>query len=296
MSSKNQFTEDVALLPPEGQLDLTLDHVGMANVQMQVRHQGQLLPGLAQAGVSLVDRQARGIHMSRLFKVITDFSERELSFAWLAASLDQMLSSHQKLSDAGFLQVAFDLPVRRQALLSGESGWRSYPVRYEVRESAGHRTFGLTLKVLYSSTCPCSAALARQAVRERFLKDFAEREQVHVEQVSTWLGEKSISVPHSQRSEATIELTFSNIETGVAALPWIDDVENILGTAVQSAVKRADEQDFARLNALNLMFCEDAARRLKAGLLKHSDLSDFAIEVRHFESLHAHDVVARVRK
>jgi len=44
------------------------------------------------------------------------------------------------------------------------------------------------------------------------------------------------------------------------------------------------------------MFCEDAARKLKAALLKRSDVADFSIEVRHFESLHPHDVVAKVKK
>jgi GTP cyclohydrolase I len=35
---------------------------------------------------------------------------------------------------------------------------------------------------------------------------------------------------------------------------------------VQTAVKRADEQAFALANGQNLMFCEDAARRLHLAL------------------------------
>ena len=37
-------------------------------------------------------------------------------------------------------------------------------------------------------------------------------------------------------------------------------MEAALGTPVQTAVKREDEQAFARLNGRNLMFCEDAPR------------------------------------
>jgi GTP cyclohydrolase I len=44
------------------------------------------------------------------------------------------------------------------------------------------------------------------------------------------------------------------------------------------------------------MFCEDAARKLKWAFMKRDDVADFMIEVRHFESLHPHDVVAKVRK
>ena len=46
----------------------------------------------------------------------------------------------------------------------------------------------------------------------------------------------------------------------------IDALEAALATPVQTAVKREDEQAFARLNAENLMFCEDAARRVASVL------------------------------
>jgi len=72
----------------------------------------------------------------------------------------------------------------------------------------------------------------------------------------------SIATPHSQRSYAYLELDIANEKW-----PQIDDLivtlEQVIGTPVQTAVKRADEQEFARLNASNLMFCEDAARRIK---------------------------------
>ena len=75
---------------------------------------------------------------------------------------------------------------------------------------------------------------------------------------------------------------------------WSTRVEASLGTPVQTAVKREDEQAFAELNAANLMFCEDAARRV-AGALSHDERIDrYEVRVAHFESLHPHDAVARV--
>ena len=47
-----------------------------------------------------------------------------------------------------------------------------------------------------------------------------------------------------------------------------------LGTTLQTAVKRADEQAFALANGQNLMFCEDAARRLHAALLDEPAAAD----------------------
>ncbi|HVK52664.1 MAG TPA: GTP cyclohydrolase, FolE2/MptA family, partial [Pseudoxanthomonas sp.] len=74
----------------------------------------------------------------------------------------------------------------------------------------------------------------------------------------------------------------------------IDGIEAALGTPVQTAVKRVDEQAFARLNAENLMFCEDAARRVAGALSQDPRVARFDATVAHFESLHPHDAVARV--
>ncbi|CAH2810686.1 MAG: GTP cyclohydrolase I (EC type 2 [uncultured Caballeronia sp.] len=49
----------------------------------------------------------------------------------------------------------------------------------------------------------------------------------------------------------------------------IDRIEQALGTPVQTAVKRADEQAFVALNGQNLMFVEDAARRVQGVLAEH---------------------------
>jgi GTP cyclohydrolase I len=76
----------------------------------------------------------------------------------------------------------------------------------------------------------------------------------------------------------------------------IDAAEGALKTAVQAAVKREDEQEFARLNASNLMFCEDAARRLKDAFDVDQRIVDYRIEAVHVESLHPHDAVSIVVK
>ena len=77
-------------------------------------------------------------------------------------------------------------------------------------------------------------------------------------------------------------------------LSLVDAVEAALGTPVQTAVKREDEQAFAELNAANLMFCEDAARRVAAALSGDERIERYEVRVAHFESLHPHDAVARV--
>ena len=60
-------------------------------------------------------------------------------------------------------------------------------------------------------------------------------------------------------------------------------------------MKREDEREFARLNAENPMFCEDAARRLVPAIEALPGVRGYEISVRHLESLHPHDAVATVR-
>ena len=52
----------------------------------------------------------------------------------------------------------------------------------------------------------------------------------------------------------------------------------------------------ARLNGENLMFCEDAARKVKHALNEDSAVLDFFIKAIHRESLHAHDAVSQTVK
>ena len=99
-----------------------------------------------------------------------------------------------------------------------------------------------------------------------------------------------MATPHSQRSEAKVSINISEegaSDLGLLAL--IDCVEKAVATPVQTAVKRADEQAFAALNGQNLMFVEDAARRIESALENYNAPD---VYVRHIESLHAHDAVA----
>jgi GTP cyclohydrolase I len=154
----------------------------------------------------------------------------------------------------------------------------------------------LKIDVPYSSTCPCSAALSRQLIQQQFVDDFANKSLHHAD-VLTWLGSTKgiVATPHSQRSTAQIRLRLENHLEILPLIALINDAEAALGTAVQTAVKRADEQAFALANGQNLMFCEDAARRLHFTLEHSSGINGFHVRVIHAESLHAHDAVAESR-
>jgi GTP cyclohydrolase I len=273
-----------------------LDWVGMGDIALPVLLADQRINARASAGVSLDDGSARGIHMSRLYLALHALEAQPLTPAVLQQLLNNFLHSHEGLSQEASVTLNGDALLSRPALVSPLSGWKSYPFEVRARQDSWGFHVELQVQVAYSSTCPCSAALARQLIQQQFMHDFANQPLSH-EQVLEWLGSPHgiVATPHSQRSYATLQVRLQADSTALPLVELIDAAEQALGTAVQTAVKRADEQAFALANGQNLMFCEDAARRLHNTLLQQPELSAFQLRVVHAESLHAHDAVAASR-
>jgi GTP cyclohydrolase I len=281
-----------------------LDWVGMGEIEVPVKlmqASGDVVVAGARvnAFVNLKRPDVRGIHMSRLYLHIDRMIGNEpLSPCLLRRVLREFLSSHADLSDRAEIDVAFDYLVRRPALVSDNAGWRSYPIKLKATMDRGQFTVELGYSVVYSSTCPCSAALARQLIQERFLIDFSRSKPLDFDAVLAWLGtEQGIcATPHSQRSHADVKVRLIPSFQSLPIESLIDLAEGAVKTPVQTAVKREDEQAFARLNGQNLMFCEDAARRLQSALDADERVVDFWVRASHFESLHPHDAVAMASK
>ncbi|CDF81626.1 GTP cyclohydrolase folE2 [Pseudomonas knackmussii B13] len=286
------FLPDIATQAAPAQL--ALDWVGMQGIALPLRLYGERLSALADAGVSLDDSNARGIHMSRLYLALARLAQDELTPSLLRQVLDDFLASHTGLSHRASLRLGFDLLLERAALVSRLHGWKTYPCEVHAQLDDQGLRLELQLRLPYSSTCPCSAALARQLIQQRFAADFAERTPSR-EAVHAWLGSSAgiVATPHSQRSFAELRIELRDDLEQLPLKALIDLAEASLGTAVQTAVKRADEQAFALANGQNPMFCEDAARRLHLALAGHADVRAFSLQVVHAESLHAHDAVAR---
>lgn len=275
----------------------TVERVGMENIEMPVHlklgKNSFLLPAHINAFVSLDKAEAKGIHMSRLYLTLQNKLQNPVTVDLVKEILSDFILNQKGLSQSSFLKISFTLPILRPALKSEQTGWRQYPVFIQAEQKQDEIEFLMGGEIMYSSTCPCSAALSRQLVQEKFLKDFSSQNTLNVDQVADWLKLESsiVATPHAQRSIAKFKVQ-SNEWIDFQEL--IDLVESSLGTPVQAAVKREDEQEFARLNAMNLMFCEDAGRRVKASLKLHPKIKEFAVHLSHKESLHPHDAVSMV--
>mgnify|MGYP002779664460 FL=1 len=274
--------------------------VGMGEIEAPVRlaaagGDAAAVPARIKAFVNLHRPDVRGIHMSRLYLHLDRHLAAEpLGVASLRRLLRDFLDSHADLSDRAMVEIRFDHLLRRKALVSDNTGWKAYPVTLAATLDRHGFELELGVRVTYSSTCPCSAALARQLIQEQFRADFPPGATLDPDAVLRWLGSEQgiVATPHSQRSHADVKVRLAAQAGELPIVDLIDRIEAALKTPVQTAVKREDEQAFARLNGQNLMFCEDAARRMQAALQSDERIADFWLQASHFESLHAHDAVA----
>ncbi len=271
-----------------------LEWVGMDNVAMVIATgTSNLLPARLSIGVNLAAGTSRGIHMSRLYLLADQFLQAQVPEpALLHSLLSAVLQSHAGLSQRARLRVSFDLALRRKALASDHGGWRIYPVQVDAYLDESGFALTASLSVLYSSTCPSSAALARQSLAEHARAQFPAGADL-----PEWLSSAangSVATAHAQRSE--LRATF-RLRESCTQIPWIaviDNLEACLQTPVQTAVKRVDEQAFAERNGANLMFVEDALRRVRVCMESMDCISAYHARTAHLESLHAHDAIAEI--
>ena len=279
-----------------------LDWVGMDGIALPLRVQSDdgstiQVAAAVDVAVDLADAAARGIHMSRLYLQLQQaLASEPVTPAGLRRVLQLFIDSQRGASTRARLAIRYDHLLLRKALASDNAGWKRYPLAVEAELLEGHLHLALRFAVEYSSTCPASAALSRQLNAERFATDFAAARPLSTAVVHDWLASERglAATPHAQRSRADIRVELKPAFEVLPVTALIDAAEAALATPVQTAVKREDEQAFAELNAANLMFCEDAARRVAAALSHDPRVLRFDATVSHLESLHAHDAVARV--
>lgn len=297
---------------PDPQLDtlpydntITIDQVGMAGIALPVDIEGRPVNGSADITVNLLAKTGkRGIHMSRLYLALDRLTQCELTPALIQDVLHEVILHQQGGSSTATFVYSGEVLLSRPALLSLLRGWKAYPIRLEAKAPEG--IVNLKIRVPYSSACPCSTSLSEQLLKKRLKErlfeniedqDIQHREHhapllLRADDIESCLESLTLpAIPHSQRSWAEVTIRLEQWER-FPVRDLIDLIEKALGTAVQTAVKRVDEQAFAAANAQNQMFCEDAVRVLTREI--RLCFPKCTIRVEHQESLHAHQAVASI--
>ena len=275
------YTDDL----PDPQIDpvlpgarVPLKKVGIGPVDLPVtfrRREGGEVPLQTEASLycSLDDPNAKGLNLSRLYLIMHDTIENQLSLNGMEKALKEL--AEKQGSKNAFCKLRFKYPMTQPALRSkGLEGHIAYKTEIEGQYKDGKYQWFLTVDYIYSSTCPCSFELAHDARSKR----------------------KAAANAHSQRSVLKVKVAF---DRGEKPYVWIEDLVDLLReyipTEVQVVVKRRDEQAFAELNGSNLLFSEDAVRIVHQGLDKWVDsgtIQDFSIVASHEESLHPWNAIA----
>lgn len=273
-----------------------LEWVGMRDIRMPVLLADPLMttpvPASWEALVNLPEPGVKGIHMSRLYTLLFKATQNALAPADLCHLLMDAVASHDECrTDAARLVLRTELVRPTTALVTkGLNGWASHSVEIDASIRDCTPQIWLTVDVTYSSTCPCSASLARQLMERSFRDQHVAHAEISVSEVAAWIAKHgTMATPHSQRSVARIKVAVSPYEQW-KLVPLIEDAECALSTPSQGPVKRADEQEFALRNGQNLMFVEDAVRLLLSTFAQKHPAG--SIEVTHLESLHPHDAFA----
>ncbi len=274
----------------------TLQWVGMENIAIPMAVEDNngnavLRDITIDVFVNIATPSAKGVHMSRLHQLLNRLHGKTVNKQNLDALLIQLADSQRGISSNAKLKIAFDLLLRKPSLVSGEYGYQKYPVKIGAELVDNRSTYYIEFDIPYSSTCPCFESLARQVYLEEIEKYFSHQ-VLSKESFVNWFQSKEtlFATPHSQRS-------FAYLHLDIAQNAWPDlqtlifQLEAELGTPVQTVVKRNDEKEFARINAENLMFCEDAARKVKQCLEQMDFVSGYSFKIEHQESLHAHNAV-----
>lgn len=245
-----------------------------------------------------LNAETKGINMSRLPRTLYEHidADEDVSLDLMEKILKDFKTKLE--SKDSYLKLKLNYPVRKASLITKASGWMYYPVEIEATllEDQTEPTFSLLVSIFYSSTCPCSKGLSEKLeagivirnsddIKIECLPDEDKQRYTQDGEVCCQTG-----TPHAQRSRADIKIRF-NKENPV----WIEDIveatEAAIKTPVQIIVKREDEQEFARLNAQNQMFVEDAVRLLSEAVDKIPGVTDWSVVSLHFESLHPSNAV-----
>lgn len=284
LDTKNIKSDEQSL---SGQNYRAINWVGMSSIQSYISENEIHIPTEVSMFVDL-KKSFRGIHMSRLYLIhMNRILGRELSFDHIDLVIKEMVRSQEGLSSAAQVKFIFQSLKKTLSLVSELQGFRSYPVVYEFSgDASGLKKTVLSFDVIYSSTCPQSAKLS---------KEYLKNQISNADQAWNWVQSEQVfhAVPHAQRSLMRVSLLLKS-GCQLTASDWIERIEKTLQTAVQTAVKKPDEMEFARLNAENTMFCEDAARRVADDLENFSEVEGFQVSSTHYESLHPHNAYSQI--
>ena len=192
-----------------------INQVGLKNIEIPLKIQWKgdvlTLPANIEAVVSLDEPHQRGIHMSRIYLSLYEFSKTKiLSPETMESLTEEMISSQKGSSVEGFLKISWKSFLEKKSLKSSYRGLGSYQCFYEC--FGKNKNFLQGGEILYSSTCPCSAALSRELIQENFKKSNCKtKENLQTQLSPSQSHQASLSIAKTASTDVCLLATKTNV-------------------------------------------------------------------------------------
>jgi GTP cyclohydrolase IB len=253
----------------KGDYFFPLDAVGVQNVKYPIFIESTLDPEFQPTTGTFTltthqDKEARGIHMSRLTETLHGFYENKTCtlrslkvFSLLLAKKLEQNETHIKVEYPWFYKKAS--PVERA------EGMAYAHIQNDIHFQRNHSyRYSFAMEATVASLCPCS-------------KDISEYGA------------------HNQRSYIKVSI---DVEEDDLDLDWkqvlLEAIESSASTILYPVLKRPDEKKVTENAYANPRFVEDLARLVAGELYEHGNIPSFTVECRNEESIHQHDAIARI--
>ena len=244
---------------------VALNQVGISRVHYPVKVNGwerdesiqREVDGLFDLTVSLAAAN-RGIHMSRLIESL---------HAWEAplnpTNLQDFLNNLRQEQGAAFAKMSckFNWFVSLPAPETGRPSWQAITTTLHATQcdEGGHS--GYTLSIPVTTLCPCSRAIS----------DYGA---------------------HSQRGWVTARIEWDDTSKVVIPEEVFEKLKHAGSAVIYPLLKRPDERHVTMDAYENPAFVEDVSRKAVLALQEDERITNFRIDARNEESIHAHDAVA----
>lgn len=245
---------------------IEIEEVGVKNITIPLyisdkTKKRQLVIAKIKMGVDL-NKNYRAVHMSRFIEIIEHYRGYNFNNHSTAQILKELKSGLRAKS--AFLEISFDYFVDKKTPVSRKKSLMNYRCKIigRIIKNNNIETF-LNILVPISSVCPCSLAISKRGA-------------------------------HNQRGLVDLRVKTNEFI-------WLEDLISLVekhgGSAeVYSLIKRKDEKYITEKMFDNPKFVEDVVRDIAVELKRNKKIISFSVKCTNYESIHNHDVYAKIAK
>jgi GTP cyclohydrolase I len=243
--------------------EIRIDKVGVRGLRfpIQVRDKANAVQNTVAMIGMFVDlpKEYKGTHMSRFLEVLNGHGN-----IIHVENITEILYAMQNKFHAAtsHLEIEFPYFMVKKAPVSGMESVMDYVARFDATACNKDIDFILTVKVMVTTLCPCSKAIAAYGA-------------------------------HNQRGEVTVQIRSRKAV-------WIEDliaiIESSGSSELYALLKRQDEKAVTERAYHNPVFVEDLVRNVALKLNAHSDVTWYKVEAENHESIHNHNAYASIEK